>query len=48
MHYGTFDLADEPLSDPIGVLKNEQKKQHVAGNILYLCAGEVVSIINKI
>ena len=48
MHYGTFDLADEPLNDPIVVLKSEQAKQHVSGNILYACAGEVVSIINKI
>ena len=44
MHYGTFDLADEPLSDPIRELKKEHDKQHVAGDILYVCAGEIVSM----
>jgi L-ascorbate metabolism protein UlaG (beta-lactamase superfamily) len=44
MHYGTFDLADEPVGDPIRVLKKEQEKQHVNGEILYVCAGEVISV----
>lgn len=42
MHYGTFDLADEPLGDPVRVLKKEQTKQHVSGDILYLCVGEMI------
>lgn len=42
MHYGTFDLSDEPIGDPIHVLKQEQDKQHVHGEILYVCAGEVI------
>lgn len=48
MHYGTFDLADEPLSDPIRELKKEHDKQHVAGDILYVCAGEMILITDKI
>lgn len=42
MHYGTFDLADEPLSDPIQVLKQQQEKVQPAGTVLYLCVGEEV------
>ncbi|WP_018343800.1 MBL fold metallo-hydrolase [Cytophaga aurantiaca] len=44
MHYGTFDLADEPIGDPIHVLKKEQEKQHVAGEILYVCVGEIIPL----
>lgn len=46
MHFGTFDLSDEPLGDPIRVLKKEQEKQPIKGEILYLCAGETV-LLNK-
>lgn len=46
MHYGTFDLSDEPLGDPIHVLQQEEKRLDVAGEILYVCAGETV-LINK-
>lgn len=44
MHYGTFDLSDEPLGDPIRVLKAEQEQQHVESEILYVSAGEVISV----
>jgi L-ascorbate metabolism protein UlaG (beta-lactamase superfamily) len=44
MHYGTFDLSDEPLGDPIHVLKEEEEKQHVQSEILYVCAGEVIDV----
>lgn len=44
MHYGTFDLADEPVGDPIRVLKKEHEKKHIEENILYVCAGEIISL----
>lgn len=44
MHYGTFDLSDEPLSDPIRILKAEQEKNPANGDILYVCAGETIYI----
>ncbi|HSY61998.1 MAG TPA: MBL fold metallo-hydrolase [Cytophaga sp.] len=44
MHYGTFDLADEPIGDPIRVLKKEQEKQHIGGEILYACVGEMIPL----
>lgn len=47
MHYGTFDLADEPLSDPIRMLHQQQEKQKPAGTILYLCAGEKLPLTNE-
>jgi L-ascorbate metabolism protein UlaG (beta-lactamase superfamily) len=40
MHYGTFDLSDEPLGDPVRVLR----KIKVQEKILYLRPGEVVSL----
>lgn len=39
MHYGTFDLSDEPLGDPVRVLKMAKAQ----GKILYLRPGEVES-----
>jgi len=42
MHYGTFDLADEPVGDPIRVLKMEQDKHPAQGEVLYVCAGEKI------
>jgi L-ascorbate metabolism protein UlaG (beta-lactamase superfamily) len=44
MHYGTFDLSDEPLGDPIHVLKEEEEKQHVHSKIMYVCTGEVIEV----
>jgi L-ascorbate metabolism protein UlaG (beta-lactamase superfamily) len=40
MHYGTFDLSDEPLGDPMRVLKNAEGQER----ILYLRPGEIVAL----
>lgn len=40
MHYGTFDLSDEPPGDPIRVLKEAEGQE----KILYLRPGEVVPL----
>lgn len=42
MHYGTFDLSDEPLSDPPTVFADEARKRKIRVNIPAL--GEVVRL----
>ncbi len=42
MHYGTFNLADEPLSDPIKTLQRSEIDQDVQGQIDYLNPGEIL------
>lgn len=36
MHYGTFDLSDEPLGEPVQLLKNISKQE----NVTFLSIGE--------
>lgn len=40
MHYGTFDLSDEPLGDPIRVLKKAKEQER----ILYFRPGEILRL----
>ena len=42
MHYATYDLADEPLGEPVRVLKENNTKY----NIKILDIGEQLKIIN--
>lgn len=42
MHYGTFDLSDEPLHDPPQVFAAEAKKRKV--NVVIPALGEVVKL----
>ena len=42
MHYGTFDLSDEPLSDPPNVFAEEARKRNVP--VLLPALGEVVRL----
>lgn len=42
MHYGTFDLSDEPLSDPIKTLQRLEVDQHVEGQVDNLNPGEML------
>ena len=45
MHYGTFDLSDEPLHDPPKVFAAEAKKRKIPVKIPYL--GEIVKLSKK-
>lgn len=45
MHYGTFDLADEPLSDPPAVFRSEAKKR--GATIIVPHLGEVLELNKK-
>lgn len=42
MHYGTFDLADEPLGEPYRVLKQMEAEQKISGTLRLLDVGEVL------
>lgn len=44
MHYGTFDLSDEPLGDPVRVLKRLEQESESKGRIRYLKIGEPLSL----
>lgn len=44
MHYGTFELSDEPLSDPIKTLHGLEVDQGINGQVDYLNPGEMLVI----
>jgi len=44
MHYGTFDLADEPLGEPVRWLREIQKENGIQGTLIIPDVGEVVRI----
>ncbi|MDJ1467497.1 MBL fold metallo-hydrolase [Cytophagaceae bacterium DM2B3-1] len=44
MHYGTFDLSDEPLSEPQRMLIDLKEKGQINGELKLLDIGEVLSI----
>jgi L-ascorbate metabolism protein UlaG (beta-lactamase superfamily) len=44
MHYGTFDLADEPLSEPYHLLKKMEQNKSINGALRLLQVGEVMSL----
>ena len=45
MHYGTFDLSDEPLSDPPAVFAEEAGKRNIQVKIPAL--GEIVKLLKR-
>ncbi len=44
IHYGTFDLADEPLGEPYRVLKTFEKEGKINGVLRMLDVGEVMAL----
>lgn len=40
MHYGTFDLSDEPISEPVRILQNLNEEQKINGAFRVLGIGE--------
>jgi hypothetical protein len=40
MHYGTFDLSDEPASEPFRRLKELQAQGKIPGNLALTGIGE--------
>lgn len=45
-HYGTFDVSDEPLSEPKNLLKKLVAGQKLAQRMKFVKIGEVVTLIN--
>ncbi|GAB3510896.1 MBL fold metallo-hydrolase [Emticicia fontis] len=43
MHYGTFDLSDEPMGDPLRVLHKLEEQGEIKGDLKALRVGEVLS-----
>ncbi|MFN8357860.1 MAG: MBL fold metallo-hydrolase [Spirosomataceae bacterium] len=44
MHYGTFDLSDEPIGDPYRSLQQLQQKGAIQGQLKLLEVGEILRI----
>ena len=44
MHYGTFDLSDEPPGEPVRVLQGLAQAGHIRGQLRVLGAGEVLAL----
>jgi L-ascorbate metabolism protein UlaG (beta-lactamase superfamily) len=44
MHYGTFELSDEPISDPVNTLKEVEKQGALHGRLELLKVGEELTI----
>lgn len=44
MHYGTFDLSDEPIGDPLRVLRKLEKQSLINGDLKALRVGEVLKL----
>ncbi|MBK9793817.1 MAG: MBL fold metallo-hydrolase [Sphingobacteriales bacterium] len=40
MHYGTFDLSDEPASEPVKILKDLKENKQLNGHLKILKVGE--------
>ncbi len=43
MHYGTFDLSDEPPSQPLKLLKQEAEKNGASDNVRPITIGESIN-----
>jgi len=44
MHYGTYDLSDEPLGEPLRILRDLEAAQAIAGKLLVPAVGEWVPL----
>ena len=44
MHYGTFDLSDEPASEPVRILKELKHEEKINGKLEILKVGEIFTI----
>lgn len=44
MHYGTFDLADEPLGEPYRILQQLEKEKKIKGDLRMPNVGEIIHL----
>jgi hypothetical protein len=40
MHYATFDLADEPIGEPVRILRDMKEKSIIKGGMALINPGE--------
>ena len=40
-HYGTYDLSDEPIGEPVRQLKSLEKEGSISGELRFLDVGEL-------
>ena len=43
-HYGTYDLSDEPLGEPVRTLKAIQRQANIRGKLRFLDVGEQLAV----
>jgi hypothetical protein len=41
MHYGTFDISDEPVGEPLRELRSIDHENKINGNLKVLQPGEI-------
>lgn len=41
MHYGTYDLSDEPLGEPLRILENMKQSGKIDGILKAMDVGEI-------
>lgn len=44
MHYGTYDLSDEPISEPLNIMKDHAKQGRLNGKLIAPAVGETVPL----
>jgi len=44
MHYGTYDLSDEPLGEPLQLLREFDEMGRLTGEVKALAVGEVMPL----
>lgn len=44
MHYGTYDLSDEPIGEPLRLLREAEDQNQISGTLQALAVGEVLPL----
>ena len=47
MHYGTYDLSDEPLGEPVRLLREQEQQGQIKGKLKMLDIGEAFYLMNE-
>ncbi|MDF9798085.1 L-ascorbate metabolism protein UlaG (beta-lactamase superfamily) [Catalinimonas alkaloidigena] len=48
MHYGTYDLSDEPLGEPVNILKDLEKRGSIHGELKFMDVGEKYMLTHEV
>lgn len=44
MHYGTYDLSDEPLGEPVSIIKKLDQEKKIKGKVIFLSPGDEMNM----